>query len=308
MSVFTPIDREELLPWLLAHGIEDLRDFRGISGGTINTNYWLETTSGDWILTLVEDRPAAAVQPVMSLMQSLYQAGLPVPGVRVDQQGRLVGMLKDRPATLVQALPGDHPEPTQSTAAEVGRFLARLHSQTLDLDPLPLNFGPDWQREQAQYWQDRLALDDAELVRRTIQSTRLVWQRRWPEAWLHADLFPDNVLALDGQFTAVIDWYFASCGPRIWDIAIALNAWCGGAQPDTDPVAAALLHGYESITALSATEVQALPLMRRSAALRFWLSRLESARNSDKNETLEAVTVKPPVEYRNLLLTLEQSH
>ncbi len=306
MSVFTPVSRETLEPWLAAHGIRELRRFDGISGGTINTNYWLETEAGDWILTLVEDRSAAAVAPVMALMQALSEASLPVPGVRPDREGNLVGRLQNRPATLVQALPGRHPAPEPSACAEVGRFLARLHRQSPRLPPLPLNFGPQWQQACAERWIERLPAEEAALMRRTLASIGPLWRQEWPEAWVHADLFPDNVLATDDRFTAVIDWYFASRGPRIWDLAIALNAWCGAADPGINPSAAALLEGYESVQALAPAEREGLPAMRRSAALRFWLSRLEAAERHAELDPAHAVTIKPPAEYCELLLELEQ--
>ncbi|MEX1056787.1 MAG: hypothetical protein WED11_03565, partial [Natronospirillum sp.] len=66
MSVFTTVDLQQLQPWLQARGIAELHRCTGIQGGTVNTNYWLETDQGPWVLTLVEDRPASAVQPVMA--------------------------------------------------------------------------------------------------------------------------------------------------------------------------------------------------------------------------------------------------
>lgn len=305
MSVFTPVSRDQLLPWLAAHGIHGLHEHRGISGGTVNTNYWLTTASGDWILTLVEDRPASAVRPIMALMQALSQAGLPVPAVRAGADGELVDRLQDRPATLVQALPGDHPAPTPDICAAVGRFLADLHQQHPALDPLPLNFGPDWQQARADYWQHQLPAADSQLLARTLARVQSVWARRWPEAWVHADLFPDNVLSVDGEITAVIDWYFASRGPRLWDLAIALNAFCGSAGL-AEPAPAAMLQGYAAGQRLRADEAAALPIMRCSAALRFWLSRLDAEATHQTLTADHAVTIKPPAEYRDLLLELEQ--
>lgn len=302
MSVFTNVNPEDLLPWLRARGIHRLDRLQGISGGAVNTNYWVDTEQGPWVLTLVEDRPAAAVRPVLALMQALADAGLPVPEVRAADDGETLGNLYGKPATLVRALPGSHPEMTVDEAHQAGAFLAQLHAQTLDIAPIGLNFGPDWQQGRGEYWLDRLPADDAELLRRSLATTARVWANQWPTAWLHADLFPDNVLIHQGQLSAVIDWYFASRGPRIWDLAVALNAW-GGSESLSEGRCQALWEGYSARLALTVEEVAALPAMRQSAALRFWLSRLDASavpRSADSGQ----ITLKSPAEYRQLLLDL----
>src|SRR5690554_3604836 len=101
MSVFTPLTTAQIVPWLATHGITELRQHRGIAGGTVNTNYWLTTNTGEWILTLVEDRDLAAVEPVMELMSALAEQQLSVPDVRRDQSGATVSLLANKPSTLV---------------------------------------------------------------------------------------------------------------------------------------------------------------------------------------------------------------
>ena len=302
MSVFTTVNPHDLKPWLRARGIHRLDRLRGISGGAVNTNYWVDTEQGPWVLTLVEDRPASAVRPVLALMQALADAGLPVPEVRAADDGDTLGSLYGKPATLVRALPGSHPEMTTDEAFQAGVFLAQLHAQRPDIDPIALNFGPDWQQARGAYWLDRLSTEDAELLRRTLATTAEVWSHRWPTAWVHADLFPDNVLIHQGQLTAVIDWYFASRGPRIWDLAVALNAW-GGSEPLSTGRCQPLWEGYGTQLTLTEAEVAALPAMRQSAALRFWLSRLDASVVSIGADGGQ-ITVKSPAEYRQLLLEL----
>lgn len=301
MSVFTAVERTELMPWLAERGIQSLHVMTGITAGAVNTNYWLETDCGDWVLTLIEDRPISAVRPVMALMQALHEAGLPVPAVRADLHGNLVGGLCRRPATLVQAVRGQHPEVNEESAARIGEFLARLHALPLSLPALPLNFGPNWQRDRVAAWLPRLENRQATLMRQAWHSSAEVWARDWPVGWIHADLFPDNVLMAGSQLQGVIDWYFASQGPKIWDLAITLNAW-GGAQSTEAGLNRALLAAYQRQHILTEAECTAVPAMRISAALRFWLSRLDAADRQDNDS--DQVTVKSPADYERLLLDL----
>ena len=304
MSVFTPVSIDQLTPWLAAYGVGSIQGLRGISGGTVNTNYWVDTEAGAWILTLIEDRDAAAVAPVMQLMQALSERGLPVPQVRANARGERVGWLLDKPATLVQALPGEHPLPSPQVAHQVGAFLGRLHQQKLSVPTLPLNFDWSWQQAEAARWHALLGGEDAILIDRALATVAPVWTIPLPTAWLHADLFLDNVLVHAGQLTAVIDWYFASCGPAVWDLAITLNAWCGAQAVSASPVAEALWVGYCTERTPTEAERAALQAMRCSAALRFWLSRLGAQERAQASTSGHDIMVKSPDEYRLLLIEL----
>ena len=91
---------------------------------------------------------------------------------------------------------------------------------------------------------------------------------------MHADLFPDNVLFARGKLTGLIDFYFACTDLLAYDIAVCLNAWCFDEDAQYQPaIGGALLDGYQSVRALDAAELAALPGLCRGAALRFLLTR-----------------------------------
>jgi hypothetical protein len=56
------------------------------------------------------------------------------------------------------------------------------------------------------------------------------WPAGLPQSTIHADLFPDNVLMLDGRVTGLIDFYFACTDARAYDVAITHAAWCFSAD------------------------------------------------------------------------------
>ncbi|MFC3851539.1 homoserine kinase [Salinispirillum marinum] len=304
MSVFTPLTPAQIQPWLKAQGITELINMRGIAAGTVNTNYWLTTNVGEWILTLVEDRPAAAVTPVMELMAALADAGLKVPGVQRSLNGDVVTELANKPATLVTALPGRQPDIDQDSCAQMGAFLGQLHQQCLDIAPIPMNFGPAWQADRMAHWRQRLPSEKTQHLDISWARIQPLWQQELPMAWTHGDLFPDNALYADGQLSTVIDWYFASWAPCLWDLAVAVNAWCG-ARAEHDPLVVAVLSGYGQQRALTAAEQAAFPRMREAAALRFWLSRLDAAALAQQSSE---ITVKSPDEQENMLLDLQHLH
>jgi homoserine kinase type II len=122
-----------------------------------------------------------------------------------------------------------------------------------------------------------------------------VWPQSLPQGVIHADLFPDNVFFLDKHLSGLIDFYFACTDALAYDAAICLNAWCF--EPDASfnvTKGQAFLAGYQSVRALDAQEIAALPVLARGAALRFLLTRLVDWLNVPVGAL---VRPKDPMEY-----------
>jgi homoserine kinase type II len=54
MAVFTPVSRPELEHWLAGYDLGALRAHEGIASGIENTNYFVDTERGRFVLTLFE--------------------------------------------------------------------------------------------------------------------------------------------------------------------------------------------------------------------------------------------------------------
>jgi homoserine kinase type II len=121
------------------------------------------------------------------------------------------------------------------------------------------------------------------------------WPAGLPEGVIHADLFPDNVFFIEDRLSGLIDFYFACNDYLAYDVAICLNAWCfeaDGAFNHTKGMA--LIDGYVSVRPLESREANALPLLARGAALRFFLTRLHDWLTTPEGAL---VVKKDPLEY-----------
>lgn len=61
MSVFTPVPESVLADWLKDYAIGRLVELAGISAGVQNSNFFVTTTLGRYVLTLFEGIPRARV-------------------------------------------------------------------------------------------------------------------------------------------------------------------------------------------------------------------------------------------------------
>jgi homoserine kinase type II len=279
MAVYTEVSDDELKAFLADYDVGALLSYKGIAEGVENTNYLLHTERGPFFLTLYEKRVAPSDLPFfLGLMEHLSHAGLTPTPVR-DREGRLLRELAGKPAALVTFLEGvwlRRPQPRHCGA--LGRAMAELHrvGQAFPLRrdnalglagwrPLYLRFSAG---------ADAIAPGLSAVIERELEQLESSWPSDLPRGIVHADLFPDNVFFLGDRLSGFIDFYFACNDALSYDIAVTLNAWCF----ETDHAfnitkGQALLAGYQSVRALTAAELAALPLLARGAALRFLLTR-----------------------------------
>jgi homoserine kinase type II len=281
VAVYTDINDAELESFLAEFDLGRLSSFKGIAEGVSNSNFLLETDRARFILTLYEHRAREEDLPYfLELMHWLGDHGYPAPSPQADRQGRTLKRLAGRPAALVSFLSGvSVKRPSVGHCREAGEALARLH---LAAEGFPLfrenTLGqPHWAEMfdgcRGAAGELRAGLDEE--IAADLDALRSGWPEGLPQGVIHADFFPDNVFFLSGRFAAAIDFYFAANDALAYDIAVCLNAWCFEADDSFNATkAGALVAGYQKARPLSRAEADALPLLARGAAMRFFLTRM----------------------------------
>ncbi len=306
MAVFTPVTREQLEGWLARYPVGALREHSGIAEGIENTNFFVDTDRGRWVLTLFERLAPDRLPFHLDLMRHLAARGVPCPDPVADRDGGLWSVLAGRPAALVTRLPGRGVErPALAHAAPVGDLLARMHLGARDFSGRQPNpRGLDWWLDAAARLAPLLGAAQARLLADELDA-----QRRWatsdaaralPAGAVHADLFRDNVLFDGDAVGGVIDFYFAGVDTWVFDLAVTCNDWCiDDATGALDAARLdALVRAYQARRPLTDAERTAWPLAMRAAALRFWLSRLD---DWHRPRPAEQLTPKDPDAFERIL-------
>ena len=301
MAVYTDVSDDDLRTFLSGYALGDVLSFKGIAEGVENSNFFLRTTSGPYILTLYEKRVNEADLPFfLGLMEHLAARGLNCPVPVVGRDGQALGRLAGRPAVVVTFLEGIAVRrPAAAHCRAVGAALARLHdaSRGFALTRANALSLPGWRplfaRAEAQA--DGVAPGLAGRIRAELDHLDAAWPKDLPSGVIHADLFTDNVFFVGQELSGLIDFYFACADFFAYDLAICLNAWCF--EPDGSfniTKGAAMIAGYQSIRPLDPAEVEALPVLGRGSALRFMLTRLVDWLNVPPGAL---VRPKDPLEY-----------
>lgn len=286
MAVFTPVSDDDARELLQRYDLGDLVSLRGITAGIENTNYFLNTTRGEYVLTIFEVLTAQQLPFYIELMGHLAEGEVPVPHPQRMRDGQRLTTLHGKPSTIVTRLSGGYePDPGPQHCALTGETLARMHLAAADFPIRQPNLrGLAWWQETVPHVLPFLTDDQATMLRTTLAEQTAFAQSptyaALPAGPAHCDLFRDNVL-FDGTYETprmggFIDFYFAGCDTWLFDVAVSVNDWCieretGAFRPDR---LEAWLKAYAALRPFTAQEHEAWPTILQAAALRFWISRL----------------------------------
>jgi homoserine kinase type II len=286
MAVFTPLTQDDATRLLARYSLGALQSLEPISAGIENTNYFVTTSSGRWVLTVFEQLDFTQLPFYLELMRHLARRGLPVPEPQENAAGSLMSEVKGKPAAIVTRVPGKwiaQPDPGQ--CARIGALLATMHLAAQDFPKFQPNLrGIGWwkttlPRLDRHIPEDLFSLLAEEVIQQDSFFRSAAFEKL-PTGPVHGDLFRDNVLwvgeGASAQVGGVIDFYFAGCTIWLYDIAVTVNDWCVDVDTGVFDNARikALLNAYHAVRPLVELEHAAWQTVLRAAALRFWMSRL----------------------------------
>jgi homoserine kinase type II len=308
MSVFTSITEQQLNILLSRYDLGQLVEYKGISAGIENSNFFVTTDQHAMVLTIYEHHSEEELGFFTRLIQHLGADGNPVPTPFANNNGALVEHIANKPCAFFPRLKGDHIRHASAEACdELGKVLAQLHLSGQNFKPTRLNDrGINWCANQIDQASQGLSIEDQQLLE-TETNYLMAQQAAWeqlPKGIIHADLFHDNALFFEGKLSGLIDFYNACNDILIYDLAICANDWCIDEQGALDQSRlTALLNGYNKVRPLSPTENTLWNDMLRLGALRFWISRLLACQ---QQSNAELTIHKDPNEFKQMLLLRQQ--
>ncbi|AXF12213.1 homoserine kinase [Paraburkholderia sp. GV068] len=290
MAVFTAVTESQLAEWMRHYDLGDVVEFRGITSGIENSNFFLTTTRGEYVLTIFEKLTAGQLPFYLNLMRHLAAHRVPVPDPMPREDGSLFGMLHGKPAAIVTKLEGA-PElaPGVEHCIEVGQMLARMHLAGRDYSGYQPNL------RSLPWWKETVPtiVPFLEGEQRELLSSELAYQEAFfasadyaalPEGPCHADLFRDNAMFAHAapdtghevRLGGFFDFYFAGCDKWLFDVAVTVNDWCVDlATGKLDHARTeAMLRAYQTVRPFTVEENRHWGDMLRAGAYRFWVSRL----------------------------------
>jgi homoserine kinase type II len=279
MSVYTEVERTELVAFLSDYAVGNLVSYEGISDGIENTNYFVTTEQGQFVLTLFEQHGVEDMDYFLDVMTFFYQHGIPSAHPEADRQGRYLKTLLGKPAALVGRLGGRGVSElaTVIQCKAIGKVLGKMHVAGQQFKGhRDTERGADWRQSMAERVLSKLDAESAKLMTAELAFQSDYLQLNLPSGLTHSDLFRDNALFDGDDLKGIIDFYYACDEYLLYDLAVTVNDWCidESGMLETNRYQA-MMSAYTEQRALTVAETSHWNLVLRAAALRFWLSRLQ---------------------------------
>jgi len=282
MATFTHLSLGDAQRLAEAHHLPPCQGVVPVAAGTVNSNYFLETSRGRFFVRLYEQQEVEGVAYEWSLLSHLGAEGVLVPA-RIEGPAPGAFRVGGRPVAVFAEVRGEdlcQARVSAERVRRVGGALGAAHRAGLSFAT---------QREGRFRLEDVAALlDRAEAAGRPELAAPIARLRAvhaqvkqalagpfsgLARGVIHGDLFRDNVLWQDERIVALLDWESASHGVLAYDVAVTLLAWCCGDQLDF-ALGRALVEGYRGERELSELEWQGLWWTMRLGCLRFATTRI----------------------------------
>ena len=304
MAVYTKLSENNLKDFFSKYNLGKLLKFQGIQEVIENSNYFVKTDSGKFILTIYEKRVEEKDLPFfMGLMKNIFNKNFPSPEPIINKNGNYITEIFGKKAAVVSFLEGTSKKNlTPGNCHEVGIYTAKLHMITKNLNikrtnRLSVN---SWRLIYRKIQRDcsKIYPDLTKIIERNLEVIEDKWPKNIPRGIIHADLFPDNIFFKGSKLTGIIDFYFSCYDFYALEIAICLNALCFEGKNENLSFnvtkAKKFIDGYSSIRKLTEEEKESLKILCHGAAMRFLLTRVFDYLNLTEDAL---VKIKDPVEY-----------
>ena len=114
MAVYTKLSKNELIEFFSKYRLGKLLDYKEIKEGIENTNYFIKTEKGKFILTVYEKRVEEKDLPFfMSLMRNLFDSNFPSPEPIINKNGNYITEILNKKAAIVSFLEGSAKKKTR---------------------------------------------------------------------------------------------------------------------------------------------------------------------------------------------------
>ena len=277
MSVYTILKNKHIKEILSLYNIGSLKSFDGISDGITNTNYFLNTDKGKYVITIFEDIKKTKVTKYLKLMNFFSEKGLCAPEIMITKSGDLLTTVEKKPCSIMQKLSGKTVnESNNMLCKSLGEVIGTFHNFSQHYQGMISNSRDiKWIEKTIKKIEGHLEPNQLNLIKRCSKVFKKLFSSNLPCGVIHSDLFRDNVLANNNKITGIIDYYYSFNGPLIYELAVIANDWCVNKNGSINATKyQSFINSYNSIRTMTKKEIKLMNNAMIAAGLRFYLSRL----------------------------------
>ena len=271
MSVYTVFDLTQLQKLALQFGVESVRSYEILSGGSENSNYLLNAETGDFVLTLCELKSPKEAEVITNVLSHLQENNFKTSELLPHASGANFGFHNGKPLLLKKYLHGSvQTEFDSQQLVEIGIEIAKLHRvPSPDFLPTEPSYGINaFSGLETQYPNLHPFKEWLKLKSKEIESEI---DNRLVKSLIHADIFDSNII-MTSTGPIIMDFEEACNYYRVYDIGMAIVGTCTTENTVVATKARQLISGYQSLNNLEPLEKEKLPvfILYAAVATAFW--------------------------------------
>lgn len=272
MAQYTVLNNKDLETILIQYGINEVKSYNVLSGGSENTNFLVKTSFNDYVLTICEQKTIAQATELAKLLEHLKRNSFSTSKVIKTVGNKFVTVWNTKPIILKAYIEGEIiKDLSKDVLIYLGEELASLHQIT----------APEYLSRTVSYGIERFD----EVKEYAPESTFYTWLKEvqkylesfisedLPKALIHSDIFYNNIIVnKDDKKASIMDFEEASYYYRVFDIGMMIVGTCtDGSELDSEKIKS-LLKGYEKKIKLLEIEKKALKAFTvyGAVATAFW--------------------------------------
>lgn len=272
MAQYTTLTRQEIEQIASDYSITNIHSFKVLNGGSENTNYAIFSDSGNYVLTICEQKSTQKATELALLLEHLEKNHFRSSQVLRNNQNKLIGLWKNKPFIMKVFLEGTVHESLPVHLMELmGIELGKLHQiEAPNFLATQANFG----KEQFSFVSNYAPNSDFEKwLHEKHEMLKPYFQLDIPRVLIHSDLFANNtVISKDETTLTIMDFEEAVNYYRIFDIGMTIIGSCRDGETIDKEKVAALLTGYLQEIQLTQLEINSLKAFTVYAgtAMTYW--------------------------------------
>lgn len=232
MAVKTPFIHDDFVNILSQYDLGAYTQAEAIQRGTVQTNFFIQTTQGKFVFRYYENRSKESVLFESHLLAYLTEHHYPCPAQFKNTQGTYVGMYRNKPYVIFEFLKGQHIEhPSAHHWQQLVQKAAELQKLTQDYrsryTPHRWNYDPDLCRTLARTEAMRINTKSAheKFAWLAHELTTLDLPPSLPKGICHCDFHFSNVLFQEDEFVALLDFDDANYTFLQFDLVGLIEYW-----------------------------------------------------------------------------------
>ncbi len=272
MAQYISLTMHEIEAILANFSINNISSFKVLSGGSENTNYLINAENDKYVLTICEQIPDKKARELAHLLEHLEKHDFETSKIIRNTNNEPVTHWNGKPIMIKKFIEGKILKDLPHHLIElIGRELGKLHKiEAPEYLPKQVGFGKEQFVNVEKYAAN--SLFDIWLKEK-LDYVSSYFSSDLPKAFIHADVFYDNVIISEDESSVMImDFEDSAYYYRVFDIGMMIIGICGEEKTVNLEKARYILKGYRREIQLLDIELNALQAFTvyAGAAMTFW--------------------------------------